>query len=71
MEYEIRPPQPEGAGPSRRPGKGPRLHSSQREAARQGFYLHTPGGGKELLLGGGVVKAGEIVNGASEGQRNL
>lgn len=52
-------------------GKAPRLHSPQREAARQGFYLHTSGCGKKSLFCGDVIKAGEIINGTSESKGNL
>lgn len=40
-------------------------------AARQGFYLYASGCGKEILFGGDVVQAGEVINGASESKRNL
>ncbi len=53
------------------PGKAPRLHSPQREAARQGFCLYASGCGKEILFGRDVVQAGEVINGASESKRNL
>ena len=44
LEHEIRPPQPEGAGPSRRPGKGPGFTApkERRPSPPNAFIYHHP-----------------------------